>query len=700
MKKKNIFKITWLPIGILSGITFVLYYPSLRAPFIFDDTLKIVRNPDIKNLANIRTKLIYPYEKDKTFIRNDPSRPVVYLTFALNYYFGKLNPFGYHLFNVFIHLFNGILFFLLTKKIVLYSYKSRSLLIPFFVVILFLVHPINTEAVSYTFARSGSLATFFYISSLLLFLKTASNNKKFFIFSLLCFILSLYSKPIAVTFPVTILIFDYLFLSDCKISKVYERKYYHLSFWLILLFYLLFRYFYLGGIGDIEVKSELILNRYFYIITQPYVILRYIKLLFIPTGLCIYHYPFRPETIFEPKILASFFLILMIFSICFWMYKKRKVNSRIILFSVLWFFIAISPTSSFFPTAMVMAERRLYLSGYGIYLLQGILFHFLLFRKCGSSEILNNRKILFAVIFSVYVCFLAVTTWKRNKLYQNPEILWKETISRYPSNYQVYENLGLIYRERGEYDKAIKEYEKMIKGSPEYVNAYISLGGLYTKTGNYDKAIERYSKALELDPMREEINMEIGKLYYYTEKYQEAIQEFQEVIELNPGDLMAHYYLALTFDNKREYQKAIKEYRRVITMDPTFEKAYSNLGLLYSGLKEYDKALLQYREAIKIDPNFYEARNNLGNLYYAQNKFDKAYLEYKKALEINPNSAEAHNNLGALYYSQKKYKFALKEFEIFLSLMPDDEKTIKNINTLKKIVEYQEKENEKNLKWR
>ncbi|MBN1383694.1 MAG: hypothetical protein JW983_02270, partial [Elusimicrobia bacterium] len=107
-----------IAIGIIFLATTVVYYNSLHVPFLLDDIAKIVNNPDIKNLSNLKTKLIYPYSKNKVYERNDPSRPVVYFTYALNYYFGKLNTFGYHLFNIIIHVFNAILLFFLTKKII------------------------------------------------------------------------------------------------------------------------------------------------------------------------------------------------------------------------------------------------------------------------------------------------------------------------------------------------------------------------------------------------------------------------------------------------------------------------------------------------------------------------------------------------------------------------------------------------------
>ncbi len=227
----------WLAIGLITLVSMGVYYNSLKAPFILDDKPKIVNNPDIKKLDNIKTKLIYPYSKKfKTFKRNDPSRPLTYLTFTLNYHFGKLNVFGYHLFNLVLHILNSILVFLLAGKVFFYTINRKSFThLSFFIAIFFALHPANVNTVTYIFARSGELATLFYFSSLLFFLMAIEKNKNFYILSLVSYILSLLSKPIAVTFPIILFTFDYIFLCEYKLIKIKERKYYHISFWIILL---------------------------------------------------------------------------------------------------------------------------------------------------------------------------------------------------------------------------------------------------------------------------------------------------------------------------------------------------------------------------------------------------------------------------------------------------------------------------------
>ena len=146
----------------------LVYLNSLNAPFIFDENTKIVKNPDIRKLSGIASKLVYPYSKNKDQIyRNDPSRPLVYLTYAVNYHYGKLNTFGYHVFNVLLHALNAVLAFLFFSMILSAVFRKDAVGPPLIAALLFAVHPINTSAVNYVMGRSDLMSTAFYLLSII-----------------------------------------------------------------------------------------------------------------------------------------------------------------------------------------------------------------------------------------------------------------------------------------------------------------------------------------------------------------------------------------------------------------------------------------------------------------------------------------------------------------------------------------------------
>src|SRR3989339_224094 len=602
-------------IGLVVIATIIVYHNSLKAPFIFDDKAKIVNNPDIQQLSNLKTKLIYKYsENNKVFERNDPSRPLVYLTFTLNYYFGKLNPFGYHLFNLIIHIFNAILVFFLAKKIISVIYEKGSTplenvnnkiggkpcgsnggskspfcnnvrelysltgltLFPFLVSLLFAIHPINTNTVTYIFSRSDLLATFFYISSLLLFIKATDKNLSIFkslnllyILSLICFILAIFSKQIAVTLPAIILIYDYIFLSNFKISKIIEKKYYHIPYWLLFIGYLAFRYFYLGDIGDIEAESTW--NRYDYLIIQPYIILRYLKMLLIPTGLSIDHI-INPVKLYELKTIISFIFIIVVFLSSYIVYRKKTNISKLILFSILWFFIILSPTSSIFPTTSPLVENRLYLSGIGFFIIF-VIIYFTIFKSSKTSTFT-----IFPVI--IYSILLGYGTMKRNHLYQNPILLWQDVIIKYPNSEDARNNLGILLFNLKRYEEAEKEYKEAIKINPNNSESHYNLGVLLYSQKRYEEAEREYKESIKINPTHSEAHNNYGALLFGLCKYGEAENEFKYAISINPYYIEAHNNLGSIYLVKKEYDKALNEFEVVYKLLPNNQRAFSKIKML------------------------------------------------------------------------------------------------------------------------
>ncbi|MCB4757708.1 MAG: glycosyltransferase family 39 protein, partial [Elusimicrobia bacterium] len=291
---------------ILIAVPFAIYSNSLHAPFIFDDYSSIMDNPDIKNISNLKDRLIY--RADSYHLKNYPTRPLTYLSFTLNYYFGGLNTYGYRLFNLIVHILVTLILFFVTKRIFFYVSARQHVLLSLIVALMFALHPMNIDPVAYIVTRSDSMSTLFYLMSIMFFIKSTESKRVYYIFSIISFMLSFASKQIAATLPLMILAFDFFFLSDMNVKKVAQKKYFHLGFWGVLTAYLLFTKIYFGNLGDMGMTW----SRYSYMIFQPYAILQYIKLLFVPWGQCIDHYFDPPKTLFELRIMISFLILIAI----------------------------------------------------------------------------------------------------------------------------------------------------------------------------------------------------------------------------------------------------------------------------------------------------------------------------------------------------------------------------------------------------
>ncbi|MEW6676012.1 MAG: hypothetical protein AB1348_08450 [Nitrospirota bacterium] len=367
--KKNVMSI--LLITILAT---VIYSNSFDASFHFDDTPSIVENYAIHRF-------------DLKEIFSTSTRPILDLTFALNYYFGKLDVFGYHLVNLMLHIANGImLYFILLWTINLINrVNSTNFRVPLYASLIFIAHPIQTQAVTYIVSRSSVLTTTFYLLTLLLFIRAfrSSNSSLvtprprstkrggrhsslYFIGAFLSSCLGMGTKQEAATLPLMLLIYDFYFISDgdWRVLKGHYKVHLAMFSTLAIALYLSFSglktYISFDYAKGIPMPQEEPITSFQYFLTQLHVIPYYIKLLFIPTNLNLdYDWPITRNIDF----LTLLFFILLV-SIIFVAIKLFR-RARLVSFGIIWFFVTLSVTSSFIVIYDVIFEHRLYLPSIG-----------------------------------------------------------------------------------------------------------------------------------------------------------------------------------------------------------------------------------------------------------------------------------------------------------------------------------------------
>jgi len=648
-----------------------VYLETLNAPFIFDDIPKIVRNPDIKNFSTIFSRLVFSYksERYRSFERNDPSRPVTYLTFALNYYFDGLIPTGYHLVNIILHAINAILLYIFISKLLsILKLPDKFNYLPFITSFLFAVHPVNTNVVSYVFARSSELATMFMLLSLIYFLKGAKSR---IIFCSLFFILALFSKPFAVVLPFLTLAIDIIILKiDLKRSF---RKNIHLIF--ILIIYLSFRYFYLGGLGDIDIAPELRWQRWKYFVLMPSVILRYIGVIFLVYPQCIYH-DIKPVEVTSIYFWGAIIFIVILLLWGKYSYKQEK--NGIVCFAILWFFITLAPTSSIFPTAIPMDEKRMYIAGIGIFLL--ISYYFL--------KILSfaNRKVHFKIIIIFMILTGAVLirhTHLRNKLYTSAELMWKDVLAKYNENYTALNSLAAIYMKQKQYKKALALLKRAIKLMPAAYETYINIGIAYYGLRQIDKSIESYKMALKLKPDSFDAHNNLAISLIKKKQYKEALKELNTALLYNRRSSSVYFNLAQIYTKLKKFTDAEKCYKKAIELKPDYIEAYVNISSLYyklfskekksSSLKSeyFNKAIKVLQCALKINPYHVVVLTNLGRLLRESGDIDAAIGFYSQAIDIAPNFYLPYFSLGVLYLKQNNLLEAEINLKKAVELYPD-----------------------------
>lgn len=489
----------------LAGIVLLsvlAYSNTFLGEFQFDDDSSVVENPYVTDISKF-SGLNLAGSAGNGF------RPVTAITFALNYQFGRLDVRWYHITNFIIHIFNGMLIFylvLLTMRSpkLPVSTHSRSLSVAIISSAIFLLHPIQTEAVSYISQRYESLASFFCLCSLIAYIKAVNaerGNSAVFLYgaSVLSYILAMGSKEIAVTIPVIILLYDFYFLKDRPFLRRITGPGIFIVLSLMAGIYILIG-FSKGIDAGFSVKS---FTPWEYLMTQFRVLTAYIRLLFIPVNQNL-DYDFRvSKSFFEAGTLLSLIFLLTFIVFAAAVFRRWRIGS----FFVLWFFIIIAPTSSVIPIIDLIFEHRVYLASAGFFVIVSDAFSKGLSMLAAESTL---SKISVPLII-VLMVLLAGTTFERNRVWETKLSLWEDVAKKSPMKSRVHNNLGNCYMLLNRYFEAIEEYKKAVNLDKNNVEAYYNLGINLDNVGLLKQAVYYYDIFYRIAPEKYDAQKKIAR---------------------------------------------------------------------------------------------------------------------------------------------------------------------------------------------
>ena len=445
------------------------------------------------------------------------ARPFTAITFALNYQFGGLDVRGYHLTNFFIHIFNGLLILgivLLTMRSpkLPACYADRASSVALISTAIFLLHPVQTEAVSYISQRYESLASLFYLCSLLAYIearlagqqRAMSNEQRaesnelpttrytLYAASIISGILAIYSKEIAITLPVVMLLYDFYFLEDRPFLRRVAGPGIFIGLSLITGI-LIISGFSKSIDAGFSVKA---FTPWEYLMTQFRVLTAYIRLIFLPVNQNL-DYDFRiSRSFFEAETVLSFIFLLMLLFSALLLFKKWRLGS----FFILWFFIILAPTSTIIPIIDPIFEHRVYLASAGIFIVvAGILSRWMLnpspiplppgaglregsLRQGegarGRVDVLFHGKYNKVAVSAILILLFLLSgmTFQRNRVWETKLSLWEDAAKKSPMKSRVHNNLGNCYMLQSKHFSAIEEYKKAIALDSNNVEAYYNLG--------------------------------------------------------------------------------------------------------------------------------------------------------------------------------------------------------------------------------
>jgi tetratricopeptide (TPR) repeat protein len=571
----------------LAGVA--AYARTFSVPFIFDDSTSILENGTIRHLASSLAPAA-----DTTV----SGRPVASLSLALDYAFGGTTTPVYHATNLSIHVLAALVLLGIVRRTLALGRNAAALPMAFCVALLWVVHPLNTESVTYVVQRTESLMGFLYLATLYAFIRAASEmgSRGWYVLSVASCFLGMATKEAMASAPLVVLLFDRTFLAgNFRQALGLRWKVYCglAASWLLLGYLILSTHGRTGTVGFGGSVSSLDYAR-----TQVWAVGHYLKLCLWPSPL-VFDYG-RALVTSTSDVLMGGFVVATAVAGTLWALVRRPPLG----FLGASFLLVLAPSSSFIPIITeTVAEHRMYLALVPVIVLGVLALH----------RWLPRATIPFCCAAAVA---LFIVTWRRNETYRSPEELWRSVVRAMPANERAHNNLGYL---------------------------------LAGKPGGLDQAIVQYRQALELDPSYAQAHLNLGMaLVRQPGRLDEAVAEFRHAIDLNPSLVDAHYNLGVALSaTTGRADNAVAEYKATLQLKPDYAQAHFNLGSIYATMPgESDEAIAQYRDALRLKPSLAEAHFNLGCILVQQpGKTQEAIAEFRETLNLEPSYVPALCNL-------------------------------------------------------
>jgi len=578
--------------------SFGVFAPSLRNDFVWDDTKVIQKSSHSLKASRVSSMLIPRVEKSK---KQRYYRPVVFTSMVVDRAIWGISPFGFHLSNIVFHSVSTVLFYLLALLVLGEFRVGRKEEIAFLSSLLFALHPMHVESVSWVSGRTDVLCGLFFFPAFIFYV--LSYRKLWFLFlSAIFFFFSLLSKEVAIAFPIAALGFD--LASGRYKSRGNILKYTVCGILALVYLYLRGRAFVIiPEISYVRVEQSInegsqvwgvlkvLLNSYFFYIKElvfPFNFNAFIAT--VPDG---FYYLF-----------SSILVILLFCIVGFISIKNRE---GITAFSILWIFATLAPSSiiavSWIATTP-LAERYLYVPSAGYCVLIGYLI-------VQAGEKVKSQKASWIIGSLLCLSYLFFTI-DRQGVWKNNLAFWEDTSKRSPNAFITHINYGGALKDAGKKDEAIREFLTVLEDhriqTSDRIKAMTAnnIGVVYLDKGDHESAEEWFHKALSYYPEYGDAYYQIGFIYFIKGDPQKAEEWFHKALNYSPGNEKAYYHLGAIYFIKGEKEKSVSHYRtaekylkKAIRLSPSYEKAHFVLANVYLRLDEREKAKEQAREAIK-----------------------------------------------------------------------------------------------------
>jgi tetratricopeptide (TPR) repeat protein len=627
----------------------VAYANSFAVPFVFDDEPTIAANSTIRDLSDL-TRILAPQEQGGLTVSG---RPLVNLSLALNYALSREQVWSYHATNLLIHFLAGLaLFALIRRTLWRCGWAGGATWEGMAVAALWLVHPLQTEAVTYLSQRAEALAGLCYLVTIYGFSRSdgARTGRWWRGLSVLACFAGVASKETAVSAPLMVLLYDRTFVAGSFGGAWSQRRGYYLalaSSWLLLAWLVAGTH---GRGGTAGFSTEIGVSAY--AITQCHAVVRYLALSLWPHPL-VFDYGVWTAASWA-AVWSEALLLTGLVAVTVWALWRRPAWG----FLGCWFFAVLAPSSSIVPIAtQTMAEHRMYLA---------------------------LAAVIAAVVIAVvahlkrmgwWLCVIAavaatIATIARNRDYRSEVALWTDTVQKRPMSARAHNNLGQALFKEGRWGDSVSAYREALRLQPRFPEVHYNLGLALARLERRDEALREYAAAVTDQPTYAEAHNALGSLLLDAGRPAEAVASFQTVLQLRPDDSMALANLGLAFSRQGRWPEALAQQRRVVELQPDNPEGHSRLGETLARAGDVDAASRAFERALTLRPDYFEARTNWGAVLASAGRMIEAQAQFASALQLRPDSAEAHNNLANVLVQSGKVAEALTHYQSAVQIQP------------------------------
>jgi len=634
--------------------TLAVYANTLHAPFVLDDPFSIANNPTLRHPWRLWEVLAPPGGGTTV-----SGRPLLNLSLALNYAVSGLDPWSYHALNALLHALAGLALFGLVRRTLARApgipdrLRSAALPLALATAALWALHPLQTEAVTYTVQRAESMMGLFFLLTLYCVARASESPRpgRWEAAAIAACACGMATKEVMVAAPVLALLYDRTFAAGSFAEAWRRRRRLHLGLaatWLLLAALVAST----GGNRSGSIGFGVKAPWGAYLLSQFPAIARYLRLSFWP-GSLTFDYGFNWSELSAGAIPPAAVVLLLGAGTIFALQRRPAAG-----FLGAWFFAILAPTSFVPGTTQIIVEHRMYLPLAAVAALS----------SCTAWALLGRRSL---PLLAAAAAVLGWLTLERNRVYRTELSLWSDTVAKSPASILGHNNLGHALFQAGRNEEAQREFEAVLALNPGYPEGHYNFGSALLEQGRPAEAIAPFQEALRLLPSYANAHNNLGSALYQTGRADEAMREYGEAIRLNPDHPKAHYNLALALIDRNRLPEAASQLEESLRVTPDDIKAHNNLGNVLLQIGRTAEAVQQYREALRLDPSYANAHNNLGTVLRQQGRIEEAIEQHEIAARLQPDSADLHFNLGNVLAAAGRRAEAIEQYRTAVRLRPD-----------------------------